>query len=64
MKAYYRINNPLNKSISFCDLIVSEWSSQESFTAFIRSPEFQGVTAWGKAEILTARPKHTVYRTD
>ena len=42
-------------------LIQSEWTSQEAFTAFIRSPAFAQVTAWGKAEILRGRPRHKVY---
>ena len=45
-------------------LIVSEWSAQERFIEFIRSQAFKDVTAWGKAEILTDRPHHTIYRTD
>jgi heme-degrading monooxygenase HmoA len=45
-------------------LISSEWSEQERFTEFIRSQAFKDVTAWGKAEILAGRPKHTVYRED
>ena len=45
-------------------LIVSEWSEQERFVAFIRSQAFKDVTSWGKAEILAGRPKHTVYRTE
>ena len=43
-------------------LIVSEWSTQDAFTAFIRSEAFRAVTEWGKAEILYGRPKHYVYR--
>lgn len=43
-------------------LIVSEWSEQDRFMAFIRSAAFKEVTAWGKAEILSGRPKHTIYR--
>lgn len=42
-------------------LIFSEWNSLESFQAFLQSPEFRKVTAWGKAEILRARPRHKVY---
>lgn len=45
-------------------LIVSEWSEQDRFVEFIRSAAFKEVTAWGKAEILSGRPKHTIYRTD
>ncbi len=43
-------------------LIVSDWSSEEAFTAFIRSDAFRAVTDWGKAEILSDRPRHKVYR--
>jgi len=43
-------------------LIISEWAEQERFTEFIRSPAFKEVTDWGKAEILTGRPHHTVYK--
>lgn len=45
-------------------LIVSEWSDQDQFMQFIRSEAFKNVTAWGKAEILAGRPKHTVYRSE
>ena len=42
-------------------LILSQWQNQEAFTAFLRSPEFAKVTAWGRAEILRGRPRHKVY---
>lgn len=42
-------------------VILSQWDSKESFQAFIQSPEFAKVTAWGKAEILRSRPRHKVY---
>src|SRR5262249_3945840 len=42
-------------------VILSEWDSKESFDQFMRSPEFKTVVAWGKAEILRARPKHKVF---
>ena len=42
-------------------LIFSQWESREAFDRFLRSPEFAKVTAWGKAEILRARPRHKVY---
>jgi heme-degrading monooxygenase HmoA len=45
-------------------LIVSQWKTQAAFTDFIRSQAFKDVTAWGKAEILADRPKHTVYNND
>ena len=44
-------------------LIVSEWSEQDQFTAFIRSDAFRAVTDWGKAGILTGRPKHKIYKS-
>jgi len=43
-------------------LIQSQWETEESFNAFLRSPEFKSVTSWGKAEILRGRPKHKVYK--
>lgn len=45
-------------------VILSEWNSQEAFTAFLRSDAFKQVTAWGKAEILRGRPKHKIYTSD
>src|SRR3954449_13227523 len=45
-------------------VILSEWKSQEAFTAFLRSEAFKQVIAWGKAEILRGRPKHTVYTSE
>ncbi len=45
-------------------VILSEWRSQEAFTAFLRSDAFKQVTAWGKAEILRGRPKHKVYTSE
>ena len=43
-------------------LITSEWSDEEAFTGFIRSEEFRAVTDWGKAEILSGRPQHRIYK--
>ena len=43
-------------------LIVSEWSSEEAFTAFIRSEDFRAVTDWGKEQILSGRPQHKIYK--
>jgi len=43
-------------------LIVSDWSSEDAFNAFIRSETFQKVTNWGKEQILAGRPSHTVYQ--
>jgi len=42
-------------------LILSQWENHEAFQAFLRSPEFAKVTAWGRAEILRSRPRHKVY---
>ena len=44
-------------------VILSEWETQDAFTAFLRSDAFKQVTAWGKAEILRSRPRHKVYTT-
>lgn len=43
-------------------LIVSEWSDEQAFNTFIRSPGFRDVTNWGKEEILRDRPQHKVYK--
>ena len=45
-------------------LIVSEWTDEAAFDAFIASDRFKGVTDWGKAEILTGRPKHEIYGSE
>ena len=45
-------------------MIVSEWSEQARFVEFIRSQAFKDVTSWGKAEILTDRPHHKVYKEE
>jgi heme-degrading monooxygenase HmoA len=42
-------------------VIMSQWETKESFEAFIHSPEFAKVTAWGRAEMLRGRPRHKVY---
>ena len=42
-------------------LIFSRWSSKADYDAFLRSDAFKSAVAWGKAEILRARPKHRVY---
>ena len=49
-----------NDALSY--LIVSEWSSEDAFTGFIRSDEFRAVTDWGKEQILSGRPQHKVYK--
>jgi heme-degrading monooxygenase HmoA len=43
-------------------LIVSDWSSEEAFHEFIGSEGFRSVTDWGREQILSTRPTHTVYR--
>jgi len=43
-------------------LIFSQWESKEAFDTFLHSPAFAKVTAWGKAEILRARPRHKVFQ--
>lgn len=42
-------------------LIISDWSEEGAFQAFIRSEAFAKVTNWGKEQILAGRPKHQVY---
>jgi len=43
-------------------LVVSRWSSEEAFRAFIASEAFARVANWGKENILAGRPSHTVYQ--
>lgn len=50
----------VNETLSY--LIVSEWSDEEAFTAFIQSDAFRAVTNWGKEQILSDRPRHKVYK--
>ena len=42
-------------------VIFSQWQRKEDFEAFLKSPQFAEAVAWGKAEILRARPRHKVY---
>jgi heme-degrading monooxygenase HmoA len=42
-------------------LIVSQWSNQDAYDAFIASDKFKKVVDWGKEQILAGRPKHEVY---
>jgi heme-degrading monooxygenase HmoA len=42
-------------------LIVSRWSDQAAFDAFIASDRFKKVTDWGSENILAGRPSHTTY---
>lgn len=43
-------------------LIVSRWTSEDAFRAFIASDAFKKVTSWGKDNILDGPPRHTTYR--
>jgi heme-degrading monooxygenase HmoA len=52
---YRRVHEPNSYAI------ISEWSSQDDFTAFVRSDIFKQVTNWGKLEVLQRRPNHKVY---
>jgi heme-degrading monooxygenase HmoA len=45
-------------------LIVSRWSDEDAFQAFIRSETFRKVTSWGADNVLAGRPRHTTYRED
>lgn len=42
-------------------LVVSEWTDEAAFDAFIQSDRFKGVTDWGKENVLSAQPKHEIY---
>ena len=42
-------------------LVVSEWTDEPAFNAFIASDRFKGVTNWGKTNVLAGRPKHEIY---
>ena len=43
-------------------LIVSRWSDEDAFNAFIASETFKKVTSWGLSNVLTGRPSHTTYQ--
>ena len=43
-------------------MIYSRWESMDQFKAFMGSDDFKQVTVDTK-DMLTARPKHTVYQT-
>ena len=45
-------------------LIVSRWTDESAFQAFVASSTFKKVTSWGKEHILAARPSHTTYREE
>lgn len=43
-------------------LILSQWNDQNAFDAFVKSESFAKVTAWGKEQILSEKPRHQVYK--
>ena len=45
-------------------IIISQWSDESAFDAFIASDRFKNVTTWGKENVLAARPKHEIYGDD
>jgi heme-degrading monooxygenase HmoA len=54
-----RLYRDVNESCAF--LIVSEWTDEAQFRAFIESSTFAKVANWGKERILAGRPRHRVY---
>jgi heme-degrading monooxygenase HmoA len=54
-----RLYRDVNDSCAF--LIVSEWTEEDRFRAFIESSTFAKVAQWGKERILDGRPRHRVY---
>ncbi len=42
-------------------LIISQWSDEAAYRAFVTSEAFRNVTNWGASEILMGRPSHQVY---
>ena len=42
-------------------VIISEWTDEAAFTAFIESDRFKNVTDWGKKNVLATQPKHEIY---
>ena len=52
---YQRVDDPDSYAI------LSEWDDPQAFHAFIRSPAFREVTAWGRAEVLRNPPRHKIY---
>jgi heme-degrading monooxygenase HmoA len=42
-------------------LVYSEWDSREAFSAFLQSDAFNATKEWGREQILSARPQHTVF---
>ncbi len=43
-------------------LIVSRWTDEAAFDAFIASDRFRKVASWGRENILAGRPSHTTYQ--
>ncbi len=42
-------------------LIISEWTDEAAFNAFIESDRFKNVADWGRSNVLAARPHHEIY---
>ena len=42
-------------------LIVSEWTDEAAFEAFVDSDRFRNVTDWGRKNVLAAQPRHEIY---
>jgi len=42
-------------------LLVSEWSDEAAFRAFIASERFRNVANWGRETVLRERPHHEIY---
>lgn len=55
---YRDVKNPRSYAI------ISEWSSQNDFTTFIRSDIFHQVKEFGKDQVLEQPPRHKVYGTE
>lgn len=43
-------------------LIMSEWTDETAFHAFVGSEAFRNVASWGTNNILSGRPRHQLYR--
>jgi len=43
-------------------LIMSEWTDETAFHAFVGSEAFRNVASWGASNILSGRPRHQLYR--
>ena len=42
--------------------VVSRWTDEAAFNAFIASDRFRNVADWGKENVLAARPVHEIYQ--